>query len=388
MATINPIHALPNPLKQSVPPLTTSLVNCKSSLDSSIYLKPSNLSGKQRFVVSVAGKNQENISTFIDHKNEPDPAKTEFEEFLKTLPQKRNWDGRMLCQYQNNWFPVRDFQGVLSCQKNFQAHETDIILATMPKAGTTWLKALTFSILNRHLDESPLLTSTSHDLIPFLELDTYRDGQNPGLENIPSPRIFATHIPYRVLPDSIPGSKCKIIYICRNPLDQFVSHRFFLLKNRLQPEQDPLSLDEAFEMYCDGIHPFGPFWDHMAEYFQAGLENPDRVLFLKYEELKEDIVSSLKRMAGFIGVPFSVEEEKQGVVEEIARLCSMKNMKSLNVNKDGKWNGIIENSSFYRKGEVGDWKNHLTSSMAGRVERILEEKLSGLSGLTFKNYFN
>ncbi|KAI3457425.1 hypothetical protein Pfo_014088 [Paulownia fortunei] len=296
----------------------------------------------------------------------------------------------MLCQYQRSWFPVRDFRGVLSCQKNFKAHETDIILATMPKAGTTWLKALTFSIVNRHLynssmDESPLLTSSSHDLVPFLELDTYRVDENPDLEGIPSPRIFTTHVPYGVLPDSIRESRCKIIYICRNPLDQFVSHRFFLLRNRFQPEEETLSLDEAFEMYCNGIHPFGPFWDHMLEYFDACSKKPDSVLFLKYEELKEDIVSSLKKMAEFIGIPFSVEEEKQGRIEEIASLCSMKNLKNLNVNKDGKWNGIVANSSFYRKGEVGDWKNHLTPSMAERVDKILEEKLSG-SGLTYKTY--
>ncbi|KAL0353786.1 UNVERIFIED_CONTAM: Cytosolic sulfotransferase 15 [Sesamum angustifolium] len=183
----------------------------------------------------------------------------------------------MLCRYQGSWFPVRDFSGVFSTQNNFNAHETDIILATMPKAGTTWLKALTFSIVNRHLynyslTDSPLLSSSSHDLVPFLELDIYRNQENPDLKSIPSPRLLATHVPYHVLPDSIKESGSKIIYICRNPLDQFISHRHFFLKNRLQPEEEPLPLDEAFGMYCNGVHPFGPFWDHMLGFWNASLE--------------------------------------------------------------------------------------------------------------------
>ncbi|GFP79654.1 cytosolic sulfotransferase 15 [Phtheirospermum japonicum] len=384
MAVTRPIYPLTNPVRERVPP-ATSLLNCKSSPDFNIHLKPFNLYGKQRFVVSVADKNQ-NPSTFTDHKYE----KNKYEDFIKTLPQHKNWDGRMLCQYQHFWFPVGDFQGILSCQSNFKAHQTDIILATMPKAGTTWLKALTFSVVNRHrynpsTGETPLLVSNPHDVVPFLELDAYRSDENPDLESIPAPRIFATHVPYRVLPDSIPGSGCKIIYICRNPLDQFVSHRHFLLRNRFQPDEEPLSLEQAFKMYCDGIHPFGPFWNHMLEYYSAGQEKPDKVLFLKYEELREDVVSSLKKVAEFIGVPFSEEEEKQGVIEEIGTLCSMKNLKSLNVNKEGNWNGVVANSSFFRKGEVGDWKNHLTGSMAKQVEKILEEKLSGF-GLTFDSY--
>lgn len=123
----------------------------------------------------------------------------------------------------------------------------------------------------------------------------------------------------------------------------------------------------------------------MLEYYTSGLKEPERVLFLKYEELREDVVSILKKMAVFVGMPFSEEEEKKGVVEEMAGFCSMKNLRDLNVNKEGNWNGVVANSSFYRKGEVGDWRNHLSDSMAKRVEKILEEKLIG-SGLTFESY--
>lgn len=43
---------------------------------------------------------------------------------------------------------------------------------------------------------------------------------------------------------------------------------------------------------------------------------------MRYKELKENPALHVKRMAEFMGFPFSEEEEKEGVVEEIVRMCS------------------------------------------------------------------
>ncbi|MDD0298962.1 sulfotransferase domain-containing protein, partial [Shigella flexneri] len=80
----------------------------------------------------------------------------------------------------------------------------DIILASIPKSGTTWLKALIHLIANRTqyltLSDSPLFTSNPHEIVPFLEYDLYFKNQFPDLESIPEPRIFSTHAPYASLP--------------------------------------------------------------------------------------------------------------------------------------------------------------------------------------------
>ena len=57
----------------------------------------------------------------------------------------------------------------------------------------------------------------------------------------------------------------------------------------------------------------------------------------------------------------------------------------MDVNKHGKASVVpgLEYKVFFRKGEVGDWVNHLSPSMVERVKRVMEEKLHG-SGLTFK----
>ncbi|KAK4422358.1 Cytosolic sulfotransferase 15 [Sesamum alatum] len=312
--------------------------------------------------------------------------KDEFQELLQTLEQV-SWDGVPLVKYCGCWFPVWMFRQILAAQKHYKAKDTDIILSTLPKSGTTWMKALMFSIANRHvfpIDQSPLLTSTPHKLVPPLEFDTFwEQDNNPDLEAIPSPRIFGTHMHFKTLPECIRERNCKIIYICRNPLDQFVSQIHFSSQNRSGRDADPVAIDEAFNMYCQGISPYGPFWDDILGYWNAHLENPGKVLFLKYEDLKEDITSQVKKIAEFMGFPFSLEEEEQGLIDQISGLCSFESLSNLAPNKTGDNNRTVKSSSFFRKGQVGDWTNYLTPAMAERIKNLMDSKFEG-SGLMFK----
>ncbi|KAK4422364.1 Cytosolic sulfotransferase 15 [Sesamum alatum] len=311
----------------------------------------------------------------MENKESP---KDDLHELLQTLERRVS---PPVVKYGGFWVPEMVFRQILSTQKNFKAQGTDIILSTLPKSGTTWLKALTFSIANRHLftiDQSPLLTSSPHTLVPFFEFNVYWEQENPDLSNVPSPRIFATHMPFELLPDSIRESDCRIICICRNPLDQFVSYCNFSPKEN----SEPVPIDKNFDMFCQGIHFYGPFWDHMLGYWNAHLENPRKVLFLRYEDLKEDITSQVKKIAEFIGFPFSLEEEEQGLIDQISGLCSFESLSNLAPNKTGSVNGIVKNSSFFRKGQVGDWTNYLTPAMAARIKKLMDNKFQG-SGLMY-----
>jgi len=69
-------------------------------------------------------------------------------------------------------------------------------------------------------------------------------------------------------------------------------------------------------------------------------------------------------------------------VDEIIDLCSLRNLSSLEINKTGKLNSGRENKMFFRKGEVGDWKNYLTPEMENKIDMIIQEKLQN-SGLKF-----
>jgi len=94
----------------------------------------------------------------------------------------------------------------------------------------------------------------------------------------------------------------------------------------------------------------------------------------------------VRRLATFLGVPFSIKEEEDGVLEKVLRLCSFEKLSGLPANQVGEINRVgnmgFDKSVFFRKGIVGDWVNHITDEMGRKIDCIMEEKLKG-SGLKF-----
>ncbi|CAI9103311.1 OLC1v1001770C1 [Oldenlandia corymbosa var. corymbosa] len=312
-----------------------------------------------------------------------DPHHDDIDQLIEKLPREKIMNWSLILHEDGFWCPERLLRPLISFQRNYDSKDNDILLATMPKSGTTWLKALAFSIVNRDIysvSQSPLHTSNPHELVPF-------EFQLAGQRNRDEGRdyhVFATHMPYASLPDSIFSSKCKIVYLCRNPLDQFVSDWHFHEQMcwDVKPE---FAIEDALDLFLQGKQNYGPFWEQIQGYWNASLKFPGKVLFIKYEDLKKDCRSVVKRIAQFLQMPFAEEEEKNGLVEQIVKLCSFESLSNMEVNKPGKWNANfrVSNNVFFRKGEVGDWINYLNPTSASRVASLMKEKF-GDSGLTFE----
>ncbi|KAJ3677308.1 hypothetical protein LUZ60_003032 [Juncus effusus] len=201
-------------------------------------------------------------------------------------------------------------------------------------------------------------------------------GRSSLLEAIPSPRILSTHLPYSMLPDSITSSDCRIIYACRDPKDVLVSDYHFMYEFfGMSAHKAPFN--EIFDVFCDGSSTYCPIWDHVLGYWKQSVTKSEKILFLKYEEMLQDTVNHVKRIAEFIGCPFSEVEKKDGMVEQIVELCSFQKQKDLKVNKTtvpGIFEKQLSHADFFRKGSVGDWNNHMTPEMAQKLDVIIQEK--------------
>ncbi|KAG5234936.1 flavonol sulfotransferase [Salix suchowensis] len=295
-----------------------------------------------------------------------------YKEMISTFPRVQRWS-----YYEGFWYHSMFLEGVMSAQDHFIPQSTDIFITSSPKTGTTWLKALTFAICTR----SPLRAhQMPHDCVPVME---YHRAQNPMKRDCAVP-LVSTHVPYSSLPKSVVSSCCKMIYICRDAKDAFVSLWHFIDEMERSRNLEPLSLEEAFELFCSGISGYGPYWDHVLGYWRASLEFPEKVLFLTYEEMKKDTAAHVKKLAEFMGCSFTLEEEEEGEVQKIVSMCSFDKLSNLEVNKNGTHSLdtliAVKNSAFFRKGEIGDWKNNLTPEMGARLDDIMEQKLKG-SGL-------
>ncbi|XP_073131650.1 cytosolic sulfotransferase 5-like [Henckelia pumila] len=234
---------------------------------------------------------------------------------------------------------------------------------------------------NKHPPNSenhPLIHMNPHDLVPFLEIKLYVDNQTPDIESFhTAPRLFATHMPYHSLPESIHKTRaCKIVYLCRNPKDVLVSIWHFT--NRLRSQgMGTNSLAHVFDQFRNGVSLFGPIWDHVLEYWNQSKEDADKIFFLKFEDLKRDPGFYLRRLAEFLECPFSAEEEGIGMVEQISQVCTFESLSGLEINQNGKLSSGEENKAFFRRGEVGDWKNYLTDEMVHKLDEIIEKKFGG-----------
>ncbi|CAA7017244.1 unnamed protein product [Microthlaspi erraticum] len=303
-----------------------------------------------------------------------------YQDLISTFSHSKGWrPEESLIEHGGHWFIQRRLEGCLHAQDFFQMRASDLMLCSHPKTGTTWLKALTFSIVNRsRFDESsnPFLKRHPQEFVPYIEID-FPFYPEVDVLNDKGNTLFASHLPHGLLPDSVVKSGCKMVYIWRDPKDTFISLWFFLSKEK--SKRGPLNnLEESFDMFCRGLSYYGPYLDHVMSYWKAYQENPKRMLFLKYETMRANPLPYVKMLAEFMGYGFTIEEEKKGVAEKLVNLCSFETLKNLESNKGEKERKdrytIFPNSAYFRKAKVGDWQNYLTPEMAARIDGLMEEK--------------
>ncbi|CAA0361876.1 unnamed protein product [Arabidopsis thaliana] len=322
---------------------------------------------------------------------------------ISSLPWEIDYLGNKLFNYEGYWYSEDILQSIPNIHTGFQPQETDIILASFYKSGTTWLKALTFALVQRSKHsledhQHPLLHHNPHEIVPNLELDLYLKSSKPDLTKFlsssssASPRLFSTHMSLDPLQVPLKENLCKVVYVCRNVKDVMVSVWCFLNANKgvnwgdfRQSEKitraEDYSLEAIFESFCKGVTLHGPFWDHALSYWRGSLEDPKHFLFMRYEDLKAEPRTQVKRLAEFLDCPFTKEEEDSGSVDKILELCSLSNLRSVEINKT-RTSSRVDFKTYFRKGQVGDWKSYMTPEMVDKIDMIIEEKLKG-SGLKF-----
>ncbi|TVT99161.1 hypothetical protein EJB05_55511, partial [Eragrostis curvula] len=268
---------------------------------------------------------------------EHDGLAEEADSLSSTTPPREGW-WRPLFLLRSTWLTPPVHKSATLVQAQFQPRADDIILATYPKSGTTWLKALAFTLVNRSQhavtgDKHPLLVQHPQDLVPFLELPDRALHPVAELEALPSPRLLCTHLPYALLPSGTSSLGCRIVYLCRDPKDIRLD---FIIE-----------FDKAFELFVEGVSFYGPIWEHYLGYWKQHVRESDRVLFLKYDEMMADPTKHVKMLAEFLHVPFSGEEESANVPEEVVRLCSFQNLKDLHsAGKSDRGRGVANGQLF------------------------------------------
>ncbi|CAL1384861.1 unnamed protein product [Linum trigynum] len=317
------------------------------------------------------------------------------EEMNELAPKKEVmfWNAHEIRQIEGFWFYAYLMESVAAFRSDFQPKSDDILVTSFPKTGTTWLVALCHNILHRddRVEDDVLTRMNPHELVPTLDVFFLTDQvQDLVLNSDRSNRLLQTHLPYTCLPEAVRNSGCKIVHVTRNPKDTLVSMWHFFNKIvKRDPDTDPFPLEGAVESFCSGVLPWGPFHEHVVGYWEESRKRPDEVLFLTYEDLCRDPKREVRKLASFLGKPFSSVSMDGGDDEEVEKVLwrsSLGRLRELEVNKNVVSDLTqISNSSYFRKGTVGDWKNYLTPQMAGRVDQLTQLKLQG-TGLSLDDF--
>uniref|UniRef100_A0A7N0TE61 Sulfotransferase n=1 Tax=Kalanchoe fedtschenkoi TaxID=63787 RepID=A0A7N0TE61_KALFE len=304
---------------------------------------------------------------------------------ISALPSQRGWTTSELKQFQGFWLDDWVMPGVLSLQEKFCGKSDHVVLTSSPKSGTTWLKALLFSITNRSSykfddavdDGNPLLSRNPHVSVPYIDFNAteHLDDPNPDLS------LLSTHLPYSLLPKSMIESGCRFVHVMREPKDLFISLWHFAVELRKARDQPTLPLDDAFDMFCNGLSQYGPYWDYELEYWNASLKCPDKFCIMTYEDLMKRPDYNVRKLASFIEKPFTAAEEDEGVVEAIVTFCSFDKLSNLEVNRTKTSSlrkaHVVPNKVLFRKATIGDWKNYLIDKQRERIDQTTYQKFQG-----------
>ncbi len=235
----------------------------------------------------------------------------------------------------------------------------------MFSSGTSWLQEIVY-LLSLQPGE---IRGKIVDAVPFLE-ETPTVEQLNMLLSKSGPRILKTHLPKTYFTRELNNANkdIKVLVGKRNPKDALLSYYHFY---RNVPVFGPFhgNWDEFFQLFKEKRLVHGDYFDFYEgwEYEAAKPEANGKILFVNYEDLKDNLLGSVQRVSAFLGKGHSEERH-----QFVASNCEFEVMKS-NPMACPLTSGTGD--VFFRKGIVGEWKNTFTQEQSEYVD-LLDQQLS------------
>mmetsp|Transcript_2361 Transcript_2361/g.4912 ORF Transcript_2361/g.4912 Transcript_2361/m.4912 type:complete len:211 (-) Transcript_2361:237-869(-) len=168
------------------------------------------------------------------------------------------------------------------------------------------------------------------------------------------------------------AAAARLVVVSRNPKDTAVS--MFHHTVNIPPFGFRGGWDDFARLFLAGRVESSSFWEWHREWWAAAQEHRDAVLWVRFEEMKADLVGVVRRVAEHLQLERSEEE-----VRKIAARCGFDAMKSEAEARDSKAgeNGGYVKKGHFRSGTVGGYR----SVMSAETEALFDAKTEELAAL-------
>lgn len=259
-------------------------------------------------------------------------------------------------------------QKVFESVPTFKFRKDDLMLCTFAKTGTNWMYEILMMILNKSAERVQ-----SNKVLTMLECVSAEEADKQ-----PSPRVVNCHYPPRYLPlDDMKAQQIKTVLCLRNPKDTAVSYYNHMKGIKMYEYEG--KWENWIPGFAEGKYEYGKYSAYLLEWQREveKQEYPLHVMF--YEDLKMNGKEELDKLLKFLDLQLD-DKLKCDIID----MCGFEKMQN-DKGKDKMTDAFFRKDfKFYRKGQVGDWKNWFTVAQNEMFEDIWKEDTKDLTMFKFK----
>ncbi|XP_070206124.1 sulfotransferase 1B1-like [Littorina saxatilis] len=272
-------------------------------------------------------------------------------------PEDKGGETISLLDLDGDYFPPDLQPDVIRDLMKFNFRPDDVIICSYPKTGCHWIWEITRMLLSDCTELDP--TEKELCMMEWQSQDT--------LDPLPSPRVLNTHVLTRQMNPKLLNVRSKIVFMLRNAKDTAVSFYHHHLK--LPEYEYKGSWADYLDLFLTGKVDYGSVFDYMRDWERFIEHHPDfPLIVMTYEDLKEDPVREIDRLSQFLN-----KRQDRDFLQKVADACSFKRMRD---RKGHNWLTNGGETIFYRKGEVGDWKNWFTVAQNEHFDKVAQVKMA------------
>jgi len=246
---------------------------------------------------------------------------------------------------------------------DFVPRSGDVVLATYPKCGTTWMQHILYLM---HNDGSAIPVDASvRELVPHLE-----EMGASFVRDLPTPRLIKTHL---AVSPKLFNSDARYVLVFRNPFDCAVSFYHHTRGFTQHYDFADGSFEDFLAVFNAGQVDFGDYFDHVCSWLDV--RDEANVHCTTYERMHANLELEVIRLGEFLGGDAGRAAADAAVRERIVSAASFRSM----ARDQQRWSsrrpeGMTE---FVRKGIVGDWQAHFSQPA---LQALLARTLARLGG--------